>query len=364
MARKLPLNVTREKTRHGKVKFFYRVGKGERTRLPDDVNSQEFKEAYRLAASGQKPFVTKNENTPAQSLRWLIERYRESSTWKAFSPATKRQRENLFIQALERSGNAPFAAIDKKSIIYALESRSDTPAQANHFLKAMRGLFSWALKNDHLATDPTTGVEPLKYKSDGFAAWTMEDLHKFYQKWPIGSKARLAVELIVHTGLRRSDIVRAGWQHMRGNIFTLKTQKTGSQITVEFPQALMMVIESTETGDLTFLISEAGTPFGTASFGNWFRDRCNDADIKKSAHGIRKLSATLAAEAGAATHELMAQYGWSNVKQAELYTKGADRVRLGIKSSRRVADQIENELSRTSNKSAGKNAKKQNNSNT
>ncbi len=151
---------------------------------------------------------------------------------------------------------------------------------------------------------------------------------------------------------------------MRGNIFTFKNQMTGSQITVEFPQALLTVIEATETGDLTFLISEAGTPFGTASFGNWFRDRCNDADIKKSAHGIRKLSATLTAETGAATHELMAQYGWSNVKQAELYTKRADRVRLGIKSSRRVADQIENELSRTSNKSAGKNAKKENNSNT
>lgn len=35
-----------------------------------------------------------------------------------------------------------------------------------------------------------------------------------------------------------------------------------------------------------------------------------------------------------------------------------------IKPSRRVADRIENELSRTSNKNAGKNAKKQNNSNT
>ena len=50
----------------------------------------------------------------------------------------------------------------------------------------------------------------------------------------------------------------------------------------------------------------------------------------------------------------MAQYGWAKVKQAELYTKGADRVRLGIKPSRRVADQIENELSRTSDKNAGK----------
>lgn len=52
----------------------------------------------------------------------------------------------------------------------------------------------------------------------------------------------------------------------------------------------------------------------------------------------------LAADAGAATHELMAQYGWSSVKQAELYTRGADRIKLGIKSSRRVADRIESTL--------------------
>lgn len=204
---------------------------------------------------------------------------------------------------------------------------------------------------------PYNRCDPLRYKTDGFAAWNMDGLIRFYERWPIGSKPRLAVELMIHTGLRRSDIVRAGIQHMRGNIFTLKTQKTGAQITVDFPASLMGVIDATETGDMAFLISEAGTPFGTASFGNWFRDRCNDTNVKKSAHGIRKLSATLAAEAGAAAHELMAQYGWSNVKQAELYTKGADRVKLGIKSSRRVADQIENAISLTPQAGAGKKIK-------
>lgn len=43
------------------------------------------------------------------------------------------------------------------------------------------------------------------------------------------------------------------------------------------------------------------------------------------------------AEAGATTHELMAGYGWKTVSQAEIYTKGADRVRLGIKNSRLIA---------------------------
>ncbi|WP_374831053.1 tyrosine-type recombinase/integrase [Paenochrobactrum pullorum] len=354
MARKLPLYVVREKSRHGKIKFFYRVGKGERIRLPDDIASDEFKEAYIQAASGKRPEVKNKDEVSVQSLRWLIDRYRESAAWKAFSPATQRQRENLFIIAINRSGNAPYSAINKKSMIAAVEARSDTPAQANHFLKTMRGLFSWALKNDHVTVDPTAGISPLKYKTDGFAPWSMEDLALFYARWPIGTKPRLAVELMIHTGLRRSDIVRAGRHHMRGNIFTMKTQKTGAQITVEFPSQLMRVIENTETGDLCFLVSESGAPFATASFGNWFRDRCNEAGIKKSAHGVRKLSATLAAEAGAATHELMAQYGWSSMKQAEIYTKGADRVKLGIKSSRRVAEQIESSATNHSVVGAGK----------
>lgn len=344
MARKLPLYVVREKSRHGKVKFFYRVGKGERIRLPDDINSAEFKEAYVLAVSGKRPVVKNKDEVSVQSLRWLIDRYRESAAWKAFSPATQRQRENIFMIALKRSGNAPYTSINKKSMIAAIEARSDTPAQANHFLKTMRALFSWALKNDHVTIDPTAGVESLKYRTEGFIPWNMDDIILFYKHWPIGTTPRLAVELMIHTGLRRSDIIRAGHHHMRGNIFTIKTQKTGAQITVEFPASLLETIENTPTGDTTFLINDSGNPFPSPSFGNWFRERCNEAGIKKSAHGLRKLSATLAADAGAATHELMAQYGWSSVKQAELYTRGADRIKLGIKSSRRVADQIESTL--------------------
>lgn len=59
---------------------------------------------------------------------------------------------------------------------------------------------------------------------------------------------------------------------------------------------------------------------------------------------MRKLSATLSADGGAPAHELMA-YGWTNVKQA----KGADRKALGIRSSRRIVDQIENAIPRTDN---------------
>ena len=44
----------------------------------------------------------------------------------------------------------------------------------------------------------------------------------------------------------------------------------------------------------------------------------------------------------------MAQYGWSKIALAEVYTRGADRARLGVEASRIVARQIENAIPRTS----------------
>lgn len=43
----------------------------------------------------------------------------------------------------------------------------------------------------------------------------------------------------------------------------------------------------------------------------------------------------------------MAHFGWVKMEQAETYTKGADRRRLGIQSSGRVSDQVMNIMPRT-----------------
>ncbi|MEG8099178.1 integrase, partial [Candidatus Liberibacter brunswickensis] len=63
--------------------------------------------------------------------------------------------------------------------------------------------------------------------------------------------------------------------------------------------------------------------------------------------GVRKFSATISAENGATTHELMATYGWKSVAQAERYTRGADRVRLGINASKVISASINPEPNKT-----------------
>lgn len=346
MPRRLPAYVYRERTRHGRSVLYFRRGKGRRLRLPDDPTSPDFEAAYRAALAGEAPQAAREQVSP-QSLRWLVDRYRESAAWRQLSPATRKQRELIFLGAIKRGGNPPFAAITRPDIQRAVDKRADTPAQANNFLKAMRGLFAWAVRNGHVEDAPTAGVQRVRYRSDGFPAWTIDDAQAFRARHPIGGKARLAMELLLLTGLRRSDLVRVGRQHLRGDVLTIRTAKTGATVTMRLPAPLLELIERTTTGDMHFVAGEHGGPFTVESFGNWFRDRCREAGIEKSAHGLRKLSATLAANGGAAAHQLMAQYGWSKIEQAEVYTRGADRARLGMEASEIVAGQIETSIART-----------------
>ncbi len=356
MRRKFPPFVYQEKTRHGRWVIYFRRGKGRRIRLPDAFGTPQFDDAYQAALTGNVP-PPRRERTPSRSLKWLVARYMESAAWRQLATATRKKRGLIFRDAIQRSDNAPFAAITRADVQRAIDKRADRPAYANNFLKAMRGLFAWAVRNGHVENNPAQDVERVRYKSDGFPAWTTDDVTAFRARHEIGTKARLALELLLLTGLRRSDIVRAGCQHLRGNLFSIRTAKTGAVVTLEFPAWLMELIAVSSTGDMAFIVSEHGKPFTTESFGNWFRVRCREAGLKKSAHGLRKLSATLAANGGAASHELMAQYGWSTIGQAEAYTRGADRTRLGVRTSRIVADQIENNIPRTSVPGAGKSRK-------
>jgi site-specific recombinase XerD len=104
---------------------------------------------------------------------------------------------------------------------------------------------------------------------------------------------------------------------------------------------LAEVIDASPTGDLTFLVTSAGKPFTAAGFGNWFRERWDEAGLSHcSAHGLRKAGATLAAEAGATDRQLMAMFDWSSASQATVYTAAADRKRLAKEGSRLLSQKF------------------------
>jgi integrase len=148
----------------------------------------------------------------------------------------------------------------------------------------------------------------------------------------LGSKARLALALLLWTGVRRSDLVKLGRQHVRDGWLRFTQQKNRKrkpvQTSIPILPELQRVIEASPTGDLTFLVTAAGGPYTVWGFGNWFRDRCVEAGVPGRAHGLRKAGAATAAENGATSKQLMAIFGWLSLDEAERYTQAAEREKL------------------------------------
>jgi hypothetical protein len=103
------------------------------------------------------------------------------------------------------------------------------------------------------------------------------------------------------------------------------------------------------TGDMTFLVTSYGKPFSEAGFGNWFRDRCDEAALPHcTAHGLKKAGATIAAENGATDRQLMAMFDWDIPAMAWVYTRAAEQKRLAGEAMFLISvDRSENENCRT-----------------
>ncbi len=340
MPKRRPPHLQLEHTSLGIPIWYVRVGKGPRTRLTAEFGSAEFDEQYHDALAGKKP--QKLGAAARGTLEWLWNLYRGSKSWTDLSMATRKQRENIMRSVLEAAGKNPLATFTKRALEAAVKRREDTPTQAKHLVTTFRGMFEWAIKSDLARTDPTHGVgfkrSSKEAKSGGFPVWDEADIAKFEARWPRGTRQRLAFDILLHTGLRRGDACKVGKQHVKDGVISIQTEKTGMWVHITIQPELLATLEAGPLGDLAFIGNPMnGNPIRKEALGNFFREACDAAGVKKSAHGLRKAAATNAADNGATEAELEALFGWSGGQMASLYTRSANRKRLSTGAAKKMA---------------------------
>ena len=326
--------VQKEVTRHGKIVWYFRRGKEKRVRLPGAFGSSEFNAAYAAALSGQPP-VPKT-SAPSTSLRWLVDRYYESGRFDKLRPNTQRNQRLALENVCKTGSNLNFASIDEADIRAGMVRRERTPTMALEYVRTMRALLKFAKDSGWVTANPAENVKVSAPKTDGYHTWTVEEVTRYQERHPVGTQARLALDIMLYTGLRRSDAIVLGRQHVRNGVVSIKAGKNGAEIVIPILPPLAESIEATKTGDLVFLVNTRGRPWKNISFGYWFADRCREAKVPGRAHGLRKAGATIAANNGATPFELTAMYGWSSTKVAEIYTRKADKARLAERAANKL----------------------------
>jgi integrase len=108
----------------------------------------------------------------------------------------------------------------------------------------------------------TLGIKMLKTRGDGFHCWTEEQLEAFESRWPVGTRERLALALLLYTFHRRGDVIRLGPQHIRKGCLTLIRRKTKAKLTIPVHPDLQR--ETKQQNRSEKISSHGGSSFGFA----------------------------------------------------------------------------------------------------
>jgi integrase len=342
MPRRLPPGCIEDRDRHGTVRIYYRVKGRPKVRLRGTPWTPEFMAEYEGAKGLTSPMLHGKGISPG-TWRWLCTKYfSECADYLRLDERTKRVRRSILEATFDEPiapgspklfRDFPLSKMTTDAIEVLRDRKIAFPEGANNRVKAIRAVYKWGVRKKHAPGNPARDVEYFKTGSRGYHTWTVDEVRQFGERHPIGTKARLALALLLFTGQRRSDITRFGRQHVRNGKLTFVQFKGRNrkpkQLVLPILPALQRVIDATPCGELTFLVNDWGRPFTDAGFGNKFREWCNQAGLRDcSAHGLRKAGATIAANNGATSHQLMAIFGWDTLKMAENYTRAANQARL------------------------------------
>jgi integrase len=328
--------------RHGKIRRYVRLPNGKRFPLQGVPGTEAFMEAYHAALAGQAPPPRSDigaGRTQPGTINAAVVGYFNSTAFAALAPEFQRVRRNILERFRREHGDRRVALLHREHVDRMVAAKAGTPAAARNFLNTVRALMAHCIAIGLRTDDPTFGVKRPSTKTDGFRTWTEGDIEAFEARHAIGTRARLALALLLYTAQRRSDIVRLGPQHISGGIIRVRQQKTGATLAIPVHPALAAVLEATPSKHLTFLTTKEGKPFSAPGFTNWFRDMCNEAGLPlgTSAHGLRKAACRRLAEAGCSANVIASISGHVSLREVQRYTAAADQARMARTAIEAVA---------------------------
>jgi len=325
---KLPRYVHGFLDRHGRPRFYVRRPGFESVPLQGLPYSPEFMRGYETALAGQ-PLPVGTQRARPGTVAALALSYFSSPEFGALRASSQYAYRRAIERFCKEHADKRVADLRRDHVVRLMSRLAGKPNAANALRRVLRNLKRHATAISIPCGTPTRDVKAIRVKSGGHHSWTDAEIAQFERCHPVGSRARLALALLLYTGQRRGDVIRMGAQHVRGAVIYVKQEKTGVELAIPMHPDLAAAIAATPSGHLTFLTTAIGGPFAGRSFAAWFRRECDKAGLPHcSAHGLRKAAARRLAEAGCTAHEIGAITGHASLAELVRYTKAADQRRL------------------------------------
>lgn len=332
-------NVTVSPDRHGKLRAQYRKA-GKKVYMKGLPDQPGFDAEYKAVAAAQARIESRYAS---RSVHDLCVRYYRSADFMAKGGADdKRRRKGLIESFRAEYGDDLVADFGFEHIEAILIRRTEKKLNdkgrevggqvaAVNLRKQLRRLFAYARKLKWIVANPVDDADTVgKKKLTGYYSWTEADITQFKKVHAIGTKARLALEIILWTGQRRGDARMFGPKHIQRGKINFRASKNQADLWLPIAPDLRRAITALPSvGINTFLVTEFGKPFSKDGFGNKMREWCDAAGLPQcSAHGLRHAIGRRMAESEASQQGMKAVGGWKNDAEVSTYAASAEQERL------------------------------------
>lgn len=344
-------NVSKFTDRHGKLRWRWRKTGFATYYFRNPPDTAGFEDELAACEAGAPIRAGEGRCVP-RSIADLVARYYGSTNFNRGGVDDQRRRRLLI-----ESFRAPFAedlvanfrwehieAILAERAKKATNDRGRAvggPVAALNLRKQLRRLFAYAKRLGWITDNPVDEAERIAApKTGGYYSWSEDDIAAYQTQHALGTRARLALEIMLWTGQRRGDARLFGPEHLKAGQINYRQGKTGTDLWLPAaPQLLEAITAMQRVGFKTFLVTEYGKPFSKAGFGNKMREWCDEAGLPQcTAHGLRKAMARRLAESGKSQQSIKSVGGWKADAEVTTYTAGADQKRLASAAIGRLSN--------------------------
>jgi integrase len=302
--------------------------------LPGLPGSAEFMSVYQSACSDT---IVRTVETKAHgTMAWLIRQFCKSSKFQNLKPSSQRV-YRIALDAIEdQHGHRLVREMGRRHVLKIIEDVADKsgPASANLYIAVLSRLLQHAVDVELRKDNPAIRLS--RYKLGTRHTWTETELRQYERRWPVGTRQRLAFDVLLYLGQRVSDAAAIKRTPKRVQV---TQKKTGAVLSLPIHPSLIASIKACEQSGANLIGSvRDGRPISGAAVSMVLQRALRSAGLPAicKPHGLRKALSRRIAESGGTSKEVQAFTGHASLSEVERYTAAAEQSRLADSALRKL----------------------------
>lgn len=216
--------------------YLYWQGPGARERLPD--NPSKLLKRHGILTNQSKRQLAQ---TRPGSLHEIISIYKAHQKFKRLALATREDYLRHLTTLENRFGQFLITDIPPAFPYRLLDEYQDRPNTANDLVRVMRLVLNFALQRGFVERNVFKGVELLP-TGPGYSPWANWQLDQFRNCWAPETTERVAFELFINTGQRRSDIYVMHRRQYNNGMIEVVQLKTKERVCIPVTRTLLAIL--------------------------------------------------------------------------------------------------------------------------